>query len=138
MSDNSSTPENAEMDSYLANIKKSSSENNEQNEAANVENVAHSITDNLTSPTFTNKVQEKSVQGGCTPALTKVRQSKLEFKVQSPSDALMSPCTQLLVGGKVQNRRIAKMSHPQNLLRKKQYNDFSQKFSVDDEAENKE
>uniref|UniRef100_A0A915D4T4 Uncharacterized protein n=1 Tax=Ditylenchus dipsaci TaxID=166011 RepID=A0A915D4T4_9BILA len=85
----------------------------------------------FTSP-IPSSVQEKMLQtGGCTPALTKVRQSRMEFKTNSPSDALMSPCTQLLANGKAQNRRTTKISHPQNVLRKKQHHDFSKKFNTD-------
>lgn len=66
----------------------------------------------------------------CTPAVTRTRQSRMEFKVLSPSDALMSPCTKMLAGGGSRKPKNA-ISHPQNVLRSKQHKDLMRKLPED-------
>ncbi|KAL3085812.1 hypothetical protein niasHT_034220 [Heterodera trifolii] len=53
--------------------------------------------------------KELNVNAGVTPAIIKLRQSRTEFKVYSPSDQLFSPCTR-----KIEKNRLAgTFSQPQ-------------------------
>ena len=55
---------------------------------------------------------------GTTPAITKLKQTRKEFQVYSPSDQLISPCTR-----KLEKCRLGgvSFSHPQHILRARQH-----------------
>uniref|UniRef100_A0A0N5BN72 Ovule protein n=1 Tax=Strongyloides papillosus TaxID=174720 RepID=A0A0N5BN72_STREA len=52
-----------------------------------------------------------------TPAIIKLRKATQEFHVHSPSDSMLSPCTQKLFAHQLNNKKSA--SHPLNILRMK-------------------
>uniref|UniRef100_A0A914ZPT2 Uncharacterized protein n=1 Tax=Parascaris univalens TaxID=6257 RepID=A0A914ZPT2_PARUN len=53
-----------------------------------------------------------------TPAIIRTRQCRKEFQVSSPSDALMSPCTQKLFGNSLRTKKSG--SIPLAVLKEKQ------------------
>ncbi len=70
---------------------------------------------------------------GTTPAVQRARALRHEF--HSPSDALMSPCTQKLFGHRVKKdmKVGGQLSHPASILREKQHNSIPPKLMLDDE-----
>lgn len=55
-----------------------------------------------------------------------MKKSKKEFEIYSPSDALMSPCTQQLSS---HQPKVHQVSQPQNFLRNKQHKDLTERFN---------
>ncbi|MFH4978400.1 hypothetical protein AB6A40_005109 [Gnathostoma spinigerum] len=60
---------------------------------------------------------DSAIKSTCS-AVQRVRQHRQEFQISSPSDALMSPCTQKLVSHSYRPR--ARMSNPAAVLKQKQ------------------
>ena len=60
----------------------------------------------------------------CTPAVVRMRQSKKDFQISSPSDAIMSPCTQRLFGRSRLKNGYG--GQPMALLKEKQKNALAQ------------
>uniref|UniRef100_A0A914EHR5 Uncharacterized protein n=1 Tax=Acrobeloides nanus TaxID=290746 RepID=A0A914EHR5_9BILA len=75
------------------------------------------------------------VMAKCTPAVVKVRQTRQMFQVQSPSDAIMSPCTKKLNTHGVQMPRRPASSNPASVLRFKQQNAIKLNLEDVDSAE---
>uniref|UniRef100_A0A0N4Z128 Uncharacterized protein n=1 Tax=Parastrongyloides trichosuri TaxID=131310 RepID=A0A0N4Z128_PARTI len=60
-----------------------------------------------------NSEQEKEIH--TTPAIIKLRKATKELNIHSPSDSMLSPCTQKLFGNQLKGKKTA--SHPLNILR---------------------
>jgi len=70
-----------------------------------------------------------------TPAVDKVRQARQMFNIQSPSDAIMSPCTMKLNVGAQKVRRPVN-SNPAHVLRSKQQ--YVIKMNMEEDADKME
>lgn len=70
------------------------------------------------TPTATPENVQPKLKAQSTPAVVKVRKTRQEFHVQSPSDAVLSPCTQKLFGPG--RRKAPNTSHALSVLRSKQ------------------
>uniref|UniRef100_A0A0K0EQ73 Uncharacterized protein n=1 Tax=Strongyloides stercoralis TaxID=6248 RepID=A0A0K0EQ73_STRER len=76
----------------------------------------------ITTPTDdrTNSSPVNAVHN--TPAIVKLRKATEEFHTFSPSDNILSPCTQKLFANQIRGKKSA--SHPLNILRMKQQQMF--------------
>lgn len=75
---------------------------------------------------FNKNIKINILKNTATPALIRMKKTKQEFTIHSPSDALMSPCTQKL---NAPQPKVRGVSQPQNLLRNKQHKDLTEKYN---------
>uniref|UniRef100_A0A0N5A8C8 Zgc: n=1 Tax=Syphacia muris TaxID=451379 RepID=A0A0N5A8C8_9BILA len=88
-----------------------------ENKQPKEEGVDHKNTD-------TEETKTMNKPHPCTPAVVRTRQSRKDFQVSSPSDAIMSPCTQRLFGRSRLN--MGHGAHPGALLKEKQRSALTQ------------